>query len=87
MDISDVFLIMKLSNWCLMATYKHINIILGTVLCTLCQIVSLAPESSLPRSKTLADRLETEPDDRPDSCHSDDWLPEHDQLHHKEEDY
>jgi hypothetical protein len=36
MDISDVFLIMKLSNWCLMATYKHINIILGTVLCTLC---------------------------------------------------
>jgi hypothetical protein len=40
MDISDVFLIMKLSNWCLMATYKHINIILGTVLCTLCRIWS-----------------------------------------------
>jgi hypothetical protein len=38
MDISDVFLIMKLSNWCLMATYKHINIILGTVLCTLCRV-------------------------------------------------
>jgi hypothetical protein len=49
MDISDVFLIMKLSNWCLMATYKHINIILGTVLCTLCRKISeVANDSEIP---------------------------------------
>jgi hypothetical protein len=49
MDISDVFLIMKLSNWCLMATYKHINIILGTVLCTLCHIFRLVKVLFVPR--------------------------------------